>query len=243
MLLVVASAAHAEMAQMTYVTSKSFYLDAGQAAGLAVGSEVEVVREDAVVATGRVTEVTNKRAICEWTDPAFTPVVGDAVRFTAVEHTAAVVTGSGGPNWFDRMGLHGRIGLQTLHIRDRSDFGSDFDRPALNVRLRGQRIGGTPVGTEIDVRAAAIRQSRDGDADTSSRSRIYRLNFFGGDPARGWNVNVGRQFAPSLSVIHLFDGVRAEYAGRSWSAGLLAGSRARTGLRRFRRASSKAVPG
>lgn len=174
--------AHADTATVTYVTSKTFYVDAGQTAGLQSGTEVELVREGSVIGTALVTEATAKRAICTWSDPAVVPALGDEIRFEPVEIAHGAAIGDSGPGWFDRMGLHGRIGLQTLHIRDRSGYGSDFDRPALNLRVRGHRIANTPVGAEIDVRAAVLRQARDGDTESESRSRVYRLNFFGGDP-------------------------------------------------------------
>ena len=85
--------------------------------------------------TARVREATAGRAICDWLDQGFTPQPGDQIRFEPVA-PEVVASAARGETWFDRTGLHGRIGLQTLHIRDRSDYGSDFDRPSLTLRLR-----------------------------------------------------------------------------------------------------------
>ncbi|RKZ16415.1 hypothetical protein DRQ53_06460 [bacterium] len=223
-LLLFSTPAVAETARVTYVTSKSFYVDAGQSAGLVPGVEVELLRGGELLGMAVVQEVTASRAICGWAKGDLIPVPGDQISFVPVTVAPESLSSPGTSTWFDRVGLHGRIGMQTLHLRDRSGFGSDFDRPDLNLRLRGRNLGGSSLGTEIDVRAAAFRQSRDGQSDTETRSRVYRLNLFGGDSAKGWGWTAGRQFAPSLAVIHLFDGARAEFARNNWTVGVLGGT-------------------
>jgi len=216
--------AHADTAKVTYVTSQTFYIDAGQRTGVATGAMVEIVRGEEVVGHARVKEVSAGRAVCELLDGEITPAVGDEIRYTAVTTPVATASGGGQGTWFDRVGLHGRIGLQSTHLRDQSGYGSNFDNPALNLRLYGRDIAGSSVGAEVDVRARMVHRTTDGNSETESRSRIYRLNAFGGTPGRGIGWTAGRQYAPSLSVLHLFDGLRVQYERKNWSTGILGGA-------------------
>ena len=61
LLVLVPAGVRADSASVTYVTSKTFYVDAGRSAGLIPGASVEVLREGALVATARVREVTAGR--------------------------------------------------------------------------------------------------------------------------------------------------------------------------------------
>ena len=54
----------ADTAKVTYVTSQTFYIDAGQRTGVATGSMVEIVRGGEVVGHARVKEVSASRAVC-----------------------------------------------------------------------------------------------------------------------------------------------------------------------------------
>ena len=224
LLAVSALSAYADTAKVTYVTSRTLYIDAGQRAGVAPGSMVEILRAGEVVGHARVKEVSASRAACEWVDGEITPAVGDEIRYSAVTMPVATASGARQGTWFDRVGLHGRIGLQTLHLRDRSGFGSDTDRPALNLRLYGREIAGGPVGAEVDIRSRMTHRTVDGNSETDTQSRIYRLNMFGGTPGNGFGWTAGRQFAPSLSVLHLFDGIRFQYDRQTWSTGILGGT-------------------
>jgi hypothetical protein len=224
-LICVAGSAFAETARVTYVTSKSFYADAGEQAGLVPGTMVDVVRGGEVIGQARIREVSTTRCVLEWVQGDSLAQVGDEIHFTvAVRADGGAVAAKGRSSVWDRMGLHGRIGLQTLHLRDRSDYGADFDQPALTLRLEGRRLGGTGLGVEADVRGRVVRRSADGQSETSSRSRVYRLNVSGDLENRGLTWVAGRQFAPSLSVIHLFDGARVQVDRRGWSAGVLGGA-------------------
>lgn len=218
--LLLCGAARAETARVTYVTSRSFYVDAGQAAGLVPEVMVDVIRDGTVIGQARVREVSATRGVCEWTGAGGGPLVGDEIRFSAVEVSAGAVPGAERPSRWERLGLHGRIGLQTLHLRDRSEYGADFDQPALTLRLQGDRVAGTPLGLEADVRARMLTR----DGQSSSRSRVYRLNVSQGNDAEGFGWTAGRQFAPALSVLNLFDGVRLQYQNPRWSTGVLGGT-------------------
>lgn len=218
LLVLGAASASADTAKVTYVTSRTFYVDAGERSGLVADMTLDVLRADEVIGQGRVVEVSTTRAVCEWLDGGGPAQVGDTVRFTPVATAAPAAAGSGrSRDGF--AGMHGRIGLQTLHLRDKSGYGSDFDQPALTLRLRGDEVAGTPLSVEADVRGRMLYR----DGERASRSRIYRLNVSStfGD---GYGWTAGRQYAPSLSVIHLFDGVRVEVDRGQWSAGVLGGT-------------------
>lgn len=205
-------------ATITYVTSRTLYVDAGTDAGLVVGAEVEIVRAGEVIGGATVREASARRAACAWVSGEEPPVVGDVVRFDVVASPEPAADPDA--SWWAARGLRGRVGLQSVHLRDRSGVGQDFDRPALDLRLRGENVAGSGIGIEADVRA---RHTSVGDVDRSV-ARTYRLNASGGRRDAGWSWTAGRQFAPSIRAIHLFDGARVRYARGDWSFGALAGT-------------------
>lgn len=210
-------------ATVTYTTSSTAYLNVGSRDGLETGALVEVLRDGAVAASIPVKEVTASRSACALSQGADVRP-GDRARFraAAARPTPAPSKPSPSPRRRD-VGLHGRVGIRWLWVRDRAELGQDFHQPALDLRLEGSQIGGEPFDLSVDVRARrTYRTDENGDKDIEGRSRVYLLNgSWRGGPVR---LTLGRQFASSLSNVNVFDGFRGEYSGRRWSVGLFAGT-------------------
>lgn len=219
-----ATTSFAATARVSYVTSRTFYVDAGTQDGLSVGALVEIVREGVVVGSGRVREVSTRRGACDWIEGETAVAVGDTIRFEAVTRAESPSTAQS--SWWGRSGLHGRIGMQSLHLRDHSGGGRDLDQPALDLRLRGDAVVGTPLSVEADIRARAIHRSTGAFEGTRSHSRVYRLNT-SADFA-GLRFVAGRQYAPMVHALNLFDGARLESMGQRWNFGVLAGTQPRS---------------
>jgi hypothetical protein len=209
-------------ATITYVTAATIYIDAGSDAGLRVGDSLRVVREDGHSFSLIVRELSARRAACtlDGDSTEYPPIVGEVVHFDAVARS----TRTGGSGAWSRSGMRGRVGLQWLSIRDLESAGRDLQRPAMDLRLSASSLFDRPIGVEADVRARRSKWSQGGDDEVRSRQRVYRLNIGFGAPDRTWRVVAGRQFAPALSVLHLFDGARLEFHRERWSAGLLGGT-------------------
>ncbi len=230
LLLVVPAAARAagtSALQVTYLTSDSVYVGSGAADGISPGDRFEVVRDGATVATLRVAEVSAHRARCA-TEPSGGEVrVGDAVRLAPASAAAdAAAPAETKPAHESRpFGLGGRIGLRYLYVRRTTGIEGDYRQPALDLRLYGHELGGSAIGLDADVRARrTYRTDASGHTDTEDRNRVYRLAATYGRPGDPLRIGLGRQFAPSLSVVSLFDGAYAEFRKVRWAVGGFAGT-------------------
>jgi hypothetical protein len=241
------AAQDAALAHVTYVTSQSVYLDAGSDEGLLAGDIVELLRGETAVATLKVTEVSSDRAICQRPGTGVPVAVGDIVRFeasgpvkpaaTAPPAAAPAVLAAGGgsgPSYTEkeedssllrRWGISGRIGLRYLLVNNRAQDGFDFSQPGLDLRFDAARIGAAPVDASVDVRAyRSYRTLDEGESENETLSRVYRA-YVGWRPGNsGLRVALGRQFAPAMSAINLFDGMLVDYTHGRWGAGAVAGT-------------------
>jgi hypothetical protein len=232
-----ATSAPVATAHVTYVTGSSVYLDAGRDNGLQVGDTVEVVRNGAVIARLTVSYLSGNRADCTVAASTQTVAVGDLARYTP--RPGAVSPGSGtgtgaapqGPTGgTTRTGaersksgqFHGRVGARYMMVkdRDRSDLG--YSQPGLELRLDATGLG--PVDAYADVRARRTYRKLPTGNETDSFNGVYRLAvaYHPGDPRQ--SIVFGRQFAPSLAVVSLFDGLSYEYNAGRWSAGGIYGA-------------------
>ena len=227
----------AKTCRITYLTGSSAYVDAGRADGLAVGEVVEVVRNGAVVATLRVTDVSERRAACAIESASGALVVGDEARFTprvaAAEPPspaplpAASEPESGAPeeSYLRSLGLRGRIGVRYLGVFDQSGFGGDVTQPSADVRVDGTRVAGSAFDLHVDVRARRTSQVvASGAKYNDAEARVYRLNA----TAYAWSdrlrVTAGRQFSSALASVSTFDGVQIEYDRERFGGGVFAGT-------------------
>jgi hypothetical protein len=215
-----AAPTESKTARVTYVAGTAVYVDAGSDDGIAEGDVVTIVRGGQDVTTLRVEYISSHRSSGS-VAPGSAPVqVGDAVRYTphALPPPAAAPADAPPPvATRPGSGLHGRVGARYFVVEDRSG-------PGLDLLLTGRSLGGAPVDLDVDVRAArTTSHASDGTDVTESYERVYRLAASVKLPGNAGRVAAGRQIAPALSALSLFDGVT--YAGVTprWGGGVFAG--------------------
>ena len=214
---------------VTYLTGASVYLEAGTRAGLAAGSRVDVIRAGSTIAELVVEFVSSTRSSCRIVRSTAMPVIGDSARFVAAVARPAVVAGTA-PNVSSRPGarsggsLQGRIGARYFSTRFVSGLSTSVTQPALDARIDGQRLGGTPLGLTLDVRANRTRRANSSGATQGADTRVYQAAVHLDGTIGPGRITLGRQFATALSAVGLFDGVAADYSWRRTGAGLFAGS-------------------
>jgi hypothetical protein len=235
---------------VTYLTSTTAYIDAGSDDGLHAGDKVEVVRAGAVIAVLRVTDVSSHRAACTIESSTATLAVGDTVRYsvgaadeplapgaaggaaaaggaTTVPEVspAEATTRAEGESWARRNGLRGRIGVRYLGVFDQSGFGGDVKEPSADIRLDGNRVGGSAFDVQVDVRARhTIQTVADGRQFNDGQARVYRLNTRWRSTTDQYHLTLGRQFSSALASISTFDGGEFAYEKPRWGLGAFAGT-------------------
>ncbi|MBP7149514.1 MAG: hypothetical protein KBD01_18455 [Acidobacteria bacterium] len=223
--------------RVSFVTGSSVYVDAGSEDGLRAGDELQVVRDGQVVAVLRVKFVSSHRAACAREgDTAVTLAIGDLVRFTP-RRAAAAGAGDAAQaaptptpprrpvaQRLRELGLRGRVGLRYSILRDRSGTGLTTSQPALDLRLDGRRVGGSPFDVNADIRTQRTYRTVAGADTTQSRNRVYRLSAAWQPAGSRLRLSAGRQFSPSLAAISIFDGVLAEHTGERWTLGVFSGT-------------------
>jgi hypothetical protein len=234
LLLALPAAAEADGSQalrVTYLAGDTVYVGSGSEEGLGPGDRLEVVRDGAAVASLSVAEVSAHRSRCTSADPSGIRV-GDTVRLApasaGAEGTAALASDPE-PKQPAResrpLGLKGRVGLRYLYVDRKTGIEGGYRQPALDVRLDGRELGGSPVGLDVDVRARrTYRTDANGDTESEGRNRVYRLAATYGRLGDSFRFGLGRQFAPSLAVVSLFDGAYAEYRKERWATGGFVGT-------------------
>ncbi|MGE0353607.1 MAG: hypothetical protein AB7Q69_10235, partial [Gemmatimonadales bacterium] len=235
--LLQAQAAAYSRATITYLTTTTAYIDAGSEDGVREGLRVEAIRGDSVVAVLKATYVSSHRAACEIDSASTALAVGDAVRFLAAAPEPAVAAAPPGsigtmrptppPRQSSTPGpsyLHGRIGVRYLTTRQR-DGQASYSQPALDLRLDGTALGGSPVGVQADVRARRTSSTLpDGSTDRNAVYRVYALSLYWNTPGSPVRVTAGRQFSAPLATVSFFDGLMAEYLRPTWALGVFGGT-------------------
>lgn len=230
----------ATLTAITYLTTESVYIGAGRSDGLNEGDIIEVLRDERIIATIEVVNLSSRRASCRRLTGEEALAVGDRVRFVPREREpvadpipapvleSKTVKKRKARRRRSRLrawGLRGRIGLRYLAVKDRTGFGSDFSQPALDLKLDGADLGGSGLGLTADIRTRrTYRQNSDGTSHNESRNRVYRMAAIwdpGGSPL---HVSVGRQYASSLANVSIFDGALARWDTERWSVGAFSGS-------------------
>ena len=225
-LMTASVAADAEQsAKVTYVSGNSIYVDAGNDDGVVDGGEFRIVRDGETVARLKVVYLSAHRSSCEILEKSTEILVGDTAVYEPAAAEPAAEKSKAAARPRRSRPFRGRVGVQFLAVDNRSANGTDFDQPALNLRLSGQDLGSSGLGLDVDVRARQTNRTlSDGSADDDSRTRVYRMavDWSGSDvPVR---ITLGRQFQPAMASLSIFDGVSAAWSGESWSAGILTGS-------------------
>jgi hypothetical protein len=215
-------------ALVTGVTQAMVYVAAGRADGLREGAVVHVRR---LAQQGRylVTHLSSRSAACRLDSLAVLPAVGDTVEFVPVvtgpsaDRTEA--SGSATSAAPKRRGpsLRGRVGVRYLAWWDR-DAGVSLSQPGVELLLDGPIAPGAPIGLSVDVRSRRTSTFRPGQASTAENlTGVYRAALRiepQGSPIR---AVIGRQYAPTLAGVGLFDGLLLDLQKPRWGAGVTAG--------------------
>lgn len=212
-------------ATVTYLSGGTVYVDAGTRAGLREGARLDVIRNGASVATLAVAFVSSTRSACTVTAASSEVVVGDTVQFVPVATVDSAATrDSVRPtrSASRRHALRGRAGLRYVAV-DPGGGRATWTQPAMDLRLDGHQLGGTPLGLVLDVRAYRERAGASGRGAAAS-TRIYQGHLAWEPVNSPLHLGVGRQIAPALSSLGIFDGITAEGRGRHVSGGVVAGT-------------------
>lgn len=214
--------------RVTYLAGSSVYVNAGRLEGLLSGDTLSIWRGPSRVAVVRVDAVASHRATCDTLTTASLLQTGDEVRFVGggvspeasePPRPAASVERAPKGSSMQPDRLRGRIGAQYLSVADAG--GSRFAQPMLDVRLEQRFEHGNLL---LDVRGRrTVVTGNDGDAQSRTLSRVHRASIVLG-PAKGLRSAIGRQSAPSLGVVSVFDGALVEHRGTRWSMGAFAGT-------------------
>jgi len=232
--------------RVTYLAGGSVYLDAGRRDGIAEGDTLEVVNNGRTLSRLVVRYLSTARAACDTLAAVRMPAVGDVVRYRPHARTALTpaesgadsagvapgsmaapeagaapmaATGAAAPARTGR--IRGSIAARYLTLDPRS--GGGYAQPGLDLRLDGTGVLGAPVDVGVDVRSRRTYQTAAGLVD-DGETRVYRLAAAVHDASGRKRVTVGRQLSSDLASVSLLDGVRAEYAGPRWGAGVFSGA-------------------
>jgi hypothetical protein len=212
-------------ARVTYLTSASAYIDAGRDAGLREGALVQVIRGGAVIGVLKVAFLASRQASCDIVSQSTPIALGDSVRFraavpprdsTVAARPVAVQTG------LSRTSLRGNAGAHYLVVGQGP--GSGFTQPSLDLRLDGRPVPNGPIGLSLDIRARRTVSTLAGGTAIDGHARAYQLALSWNPASSPGRITLGRQLAPYLAVVGVFDGVLAEVNKPQWSAGVFSGS-------------------
>lgn len=212
---------------VTAVTLGLVYIGAGRVDGLREGTVVTAPQlgEKAVY---RVIYLSSKSAACRGDSLAPLPAVGDSVLFRPVAAVlAAAAAGNAGAAPMERRRagpvLRGRVGLRYLGSWDRS---SDIalKQPGFEVRLDGPIAAGAPVGLNVDIRSRRTSMYRPGvETATSGAMGVYQAAVRFQSTNGPVRAVLGRQYAPTLAGVGLFDGMLLDFQRPTWGTGIMAG--------------------
>lgn len=222
-------------AAVTAVTMGMVYFSAGRGDGLKEGAVVTVAR---LGPKGRyqVAFLSSKSAAAKGDSTAALPAVGDSVEFRPVFEAPAAVVVNTGPDStrgtvqvaqaFKPRGprLRGRFGFRYLSSVDKTN-GISMKQPGVEVLLDGPLGRGSPIGIAMDIRTRRTSLYRPGEGTprTEGVMGVYQaaLRVQGSQgPVR---AVIGRQYAPTLAGVGLFDGLSVDIQKSKWAGGVMAG--------------------
>jgi hypothetical protein len=218
-------------AVVTAVTQGLVYVDAGRNAGVRVGTVLHVPRlGDRGVY--RVAFLSSKSASARADSTSALPEIGDTAVFTPAADDAVVAerrsvarAGGGAPATSRRheRGLRGRIGIRYLGTSDKTT-GIALRQPGLELLLNGPVTPGAPVGLNVDIRSRRTVMYRPGeDAATQALMGVYQAAVRFQAPRGPVRLVLGRQYAPTLAGVGLFDGALVDIQRPRWGAGVMGG--------------------
>ena len=123
------------------------------------------------------------------------------------------------------IGIRGRVGVSYQMVAGRDAAAGRISQPALELRVDGYNVGGSPFSFAIDTRGRQTYNTLpDGSTATDQAMRVYQAAVGWNDARSGAHVTLGRQFVSALSSVSLFDGATAELVKQHWSFGAFGGT-------------------
>jgi hypothetical protein len=219
---------------VTYVTSGSFYFDAGRVKGIAANDTVTVMRKSKLLASGIVSAVSSASSVAKIVAQSGTIGVGDSVlelkEIILEEPQAASRNGQGGMTGRNAAisqdnRVSGRIGLQYAAA---GVFGTslDFSQPALVTQLSINRLFGTSSTFTVYARSYRDMSSQYDRYGQGSRNKIrmFELSLTNNDPRSWYGYGIGRITSRFVGGLGVFDGAQFYLRQGNFSFGLLGGT-------------------
>lgn len=212
---------------VTAVNLGTIYLAAGRLDGLQEGTVVRVRR---LGANGqyRVMFLSSKSAAARGDSGSIAPQTGDSVEYTPARAStapgaAALAQGKPAPYRSRGARIRGRFGARYLGSTDQSS-GIALKQPGLEVLLNGPFGQGAPMSIAVDIRSRRSQLYRPGVETTANGTvGVYQANLSFQAPQGAVRAVVGRQYAPTLAGIGLFDGVLLDYQRPRFGVGVMGG--------------------
>jgi hypothetical protein len=215
-----------------YRSADTIYLNAGTAAGLAVGDRLEVVRDGQVIAEIEVIFTAGQSASSQVLNERQAIRPGDRVRRVGDASPAPAASpppvssapqppaGEPKPSLFggyrrdgarpSRTRLTGAISLDSESFVDGTENRRDFNRTASRINLRVRDIAGTPLQVRLRMRTLDERRERPllsgGVPRSDSRDRLYELSLIYEPEEARYGFRLGRLGTSPFTGIGYLDG-------------------------------------
>lgn len=219
LLLLLAATAGAQTAvSVRYRSAETVYLDAGSAAGLAVGDRLEVLRGNAVAGVVEVIYTAERSASCRVISETTPIATGDRVRKVGSAAplprndpppARAATAFAPAPR---TMSLSGTATVDVEASNGQGDDAIETTRAVGRLNFRLRDIAGLPLHFRMRLRAA--EENRDGALPSflpanESRNRFYQLELQWEPPSGRYAVHAGRLGANPFLGTGYLDGVMA----------------------------------
>ena len=234
------------------VLGEEVFLDAGRAAGLAIGQRLKVVRTDAAtgaedeIAELEIAFIASRSASCKIVQAKSAIAVGDLVlpgpapvsaTPPAAPGTAGGAPGAPGaqakggkpPGWdpAEHTDYSGSIALRYQGFRDGGPAGRDFNQESALINIYAGHIGGSKF--DFRLRGTPSReqiQTADGRSESRDNDRLYEATLSYEPPDARFTYQLGRLISGPLVGFDYLDGAVGEFhATRRFSLGAFYGSR------------------
>lgn len=225
--------------RVQYVSAEHVYLDAGEAAGLAVADTLSILRDEEPIARVAVVFVAQHSACCIVVEARESLRSGDLVKLdrapppTPIPPTPPArrqrsFTPRAGTEPMRRgQRITGNLALQWYQLVDRSESGLDFTQPGLRMNLRVRELFGSGLTLRLKGTVRHDQRVRRFSADLPAgewRNRVYLFALESGDPGSPFHFRLGRVTARQIAGAGALDGVFvARQLSRSTQAGVFAG--------------------
>ena len=207
--------------RVSYVTSKSVYLEAGSENGLKAGDMVDLVRDGTVVAEMKVVELSPIRSVCDRPAATTDVTIGDKVRYRS--RTAATAAGAGA-----QAGAPYDSARSSNNSHSASP-GSGAAGSASSISAGGSNQAGGPSGAARSAEALNSAASGSGAAGSptsgSDSAGSASAGATGGEPQADSEAAAPAAAAPTPAANAAPPPAKDPWSPRDWGLGGRAGLR------------------